>query len=681
MRTAICSTSDNTTYTFEMPAGNVTVEAVFEFIRNVRLAADTTFITSSDTEETDHRNDASKTSNVVTVSGGKITLTKDKVYIASIDASKYVGRIRSAKLKVKGNSEGNGVYLKFGKFDNYIDFDENAIINNTNYASFGSTARWWFQEELYFKNAADTTNEYEFTNYLRSISSGKVTLFVYTSTTRDIEIKDCYVDLVVEEETIPASTTTIHKVYVDAENGTELIDGDSTKYAQISTDTVNGFVGDSYTVPASYSTTAIDDSITARYIYKSGITTITLAATNDIYLVYDRYPYTNAAFSITVPEGLTTDAALTVPVVVTGTPATATGVDTAVNETVNVTIAQGETTGTASTTTKILPGTYTYAIEAVGGKYLSSNGNVSLSDTNNITLEANNLTSTTATVKYLGPNNEVLKTDATVDNLYATQSFTLDNSYIDDVITVPNAETGTFKRYLYNAEGSTLTINELATTGNEVTVKYSNDGIDYYAYQDFAEETTWNFVPNYAADDCKWEEGALHLLSKETTGRFVTKTFTEDPGVKTATVLNVKFDWKTTVARESGRASSLHLRDSSGNEIFSIRADGTKSSKSDNGGAGLRYAVGASATNASPSWTATNTVSSDWFTVDLTINFTTKTLSGTIKKTSSGDTVATITGEANNIGDAANLTDMYILDDYTAAHQYLDNIIISVPTT
>jgi hypothetical protein len=94
-----------------------------------------------------------------------------------------------------------------------------------------------------------------------------------------------------------------------------------------------------------------------------------------------------------------------------------------------------------------------------------------------------------------------------------------------------------------------------------------------------------------------------------------------------------------------------------------------------NGSAGLYYSTTAAADSSTDGdYTKISTFNQNWYTVDLVIDFTAKTINGTISDTA-GKVQATLTDVAITT-EAANLAKMYAINTYSAAPLAIDDVFI-----
>ena len=168
----------------------------------------------------------------------------------------------------------------------------------------------------------------------------------------------------------------------------------------------------------------------------------------------------------------------------------------------------------------------------------------------------------------------------------------------------------------------------------------------------------WGFNGNGGASV---QDGVMQLLTSKKTGDSVTKTL--DTEISSLSKVNIRFDWKNNAASSKGNGSWFALHDSNDNMIFALY------------GNGKYVGIGASTTDTSGGWETIEKFSNDWYRVELTFDFDTKTINGTITNITDNKVVKTYTDTpiSNN---AENLGKFYAQDGYSAALIYIDNVYI-----
>lgn len=168
----------------------------------------------------------------------------------------------------------------------------------------------------------------------------------------------------------------------------------------------------------------------------------------------------------------------------------------------------------------------------------------------------------------------------------------------------------------------------------------------------------WGFNGNGGASV---QDGVMQLLTSKKTGDSVTKTL--DTEISSLSKVNIRFDWKNNAASSKGNGSWFALHDSNDNMIFALY------------GNGKYVGIGASTTDTSGGWETIEKFSNDWYRVELTFDFDTKTINGTITNITDNKVVKTYTDTpiSNN---AENLGKFYAQDGYSAAVIYIDNVYI-----
>lgn len=192
-------------------------------------------------------------------------------------------------------------------------------------------------------------------------------------------------------------------------------------------------------------------------------------------------------------------------------------------------------------------------------------------------------------------------------------------------------------------------------------------------YEDFNNTTdVWGFVYGKSASgqkSVKVEDGVLKLTDVNSTGYSDRKIFTN--GVEDAKKLNISFDWTSRTEGGNSRSSRFDLEDADKNPIFSIYAQG---------GEGAYYAINKvcvidkenpdkSGIKFGDAWKKEATC--PWYTINLTLDFEAKTISGTITGGTEPVTIPSTSINATGLGQLA------AYDVYSAAPQQIDNIKIA----
>lgn len=157
-------------------------------------------------------------------------------------------------------------------------------------------------------------------------------------------------------------------------------------------------------------------------------------------------------------------------------------------------------------------------------------------------------------------------------------------------------------------------------------------------------------------------EGALQLLDQSNASGSRTSEKTFDESVSASSKVHIMFDWKSLVESGKGRNSDFRLLDSNDNLIFLVRGNGNK---------GLFYST---TTADDTGYTSFAGYSQNWYSVDLTIDFTAKTLNGSISD-AGGNVVKEFKDEplANS---PTNLSKLQAINTYSLAPMAIDNVII-----
>lgn len=227
-------------------------------------------------------------------------------------------------------------------------------------------------------------------------------------------------------------------------------------------------------------------------------------------------------------------------------------------------------------------------------------------------------------------------------------------------------------------ENGIVTVGERFTTGDDITKSVTVTGIlngitktcvitlHTYTYtEDFSKLTgAWGFDADAVVGD-----GILTLLGKSGANKTTEINKTLETDIAAAKKVTIKLDWKSLVAAGNGRHSNFVLMDSDNKPVFALRGQGKT---------GLFYSADlASGTDSDDKFTKFANFSQNWYTLDLTIDFETGKINGTVSETASGTAVATIT-DANVPNGAANLAKLYAVNTYSAAPMAIDNVCIKV---
>jgi hypothetical protein len=204
----------------------------------------------------------------------------------------------------------------------------------------------------------------------------------------------------------------------------------------------------------------------------------------------------------------------------------------------------------------------------------------------------------------------------------------------------------------------------IKATINNITKTYELSLYGYDSYEGFDTTTgAWDFTGDGGA---AVTDGYLQLLGSSGASKSYTVTKTLDSSVSSANKVAIRFNWKSLIESSKGRHSNFVLQDSDGNTVFVMRG---------NGSAGLYYSTTAAADSSTDGdYTKISTFNQNWYTVDLVIDFTAKTINGTISDTA-GKVQATLTDVAITT-EAANLAKMYAINTYSAAPLAIDDVFI-----
>lgn len=234
-----------------------------------------------------------------------------------------------------------------------------------------------------------------------------------------------------------------------------------------------------YTVDAAKKATFEANDV--RYTYKAEGSTDTITAVSDeaktITLVFDKVAYETTTFT----AKLSAAAKSGVVIKVKGTPAAegAAAVDT--------TVTTGDD-GTAQI--KLLPGTYTYSIDASNDYSAVADTPIVLGSNNEVILEANTAANATLKVVYTTDGAESGKVGETVVYDEDAGKFVGDKIPVSEFTAYATrikavADGGlTYKVYDY-VSGAPSDEYELASETNTVYLTVSTDDVDYYMYEDF----------------------------------------------------------------------------------------------------------------------------------------------------------------------------------------------------
>jgi lysophospholipase L1-like esterase len=260
---------------------------------------------------------------------------------------------------------------------------------------------------------------------------------------------------------------------------------------------------------------------------------------------------------------------------------------------------------------------------------------------------------TTYSIKYVDTDGEEIK-DPTVKEGFADVEYTAESSdtanfYVGD------------DYYVFQPDLSTTSC-VASADGEEVMTLVYKKLVGAVLVEDFGSITdTWGFTTTSGVE---LKDGALRLCV--TNGSTKTDTKDLDESVSYLTAAKVSFKWKTEAdltASGGNRQSVFQLKDKNGNVIFTISGATNRSGIPTK----VRYEVGGDVTTASASLAD----SSDWFTVDLNIDFLNNKLSGTITNGTNSVTIPETTV------DAANLAQLAATNISSLAPMMIDDIIIT----
>lgn len=192
-----------------------------------------------------------------------------------------------------------------------------------------------------------------------------------------------------------------------------------------------------------------------------------------------------------------------------------------------------------------------------------------------------------------------------------------------------------------------------------VTVDAQEMDMSYLIAETFSGVTdAWGFSGNGGTSV---QDGVMQLLTSKKTGDSVTKTL--DAEISSLKKVDIRFDWKNNAASGKGNGSWFALHDSENNMIFALY------------GNGKYVGIGASTTDTGNGWETIEKFSNDWYRVELTLDFETKRINGTITNITDNKVVKTYT-DVPMANDAQNLGRLYAQDGYSDAVISLDNVYI-----
>lgn len=214
-----------------------------------------------------------------------------------------------------------------------------------------------------------------------------------------------------------------------------------------------------------------------------------------------------------------------------------------------------------------------------------------------------------------------------------------------------------------------------ALTGGETLVVTAPNGVDSVEYiiTVDAQEMDMSYIiaETFSSVTDAWgfsgrggvsvQDGVMRLLTSKKTGDSVTKTLNTE--ISSLSKVNIRFDWKNNAALGKGNGSWFALHDSNDNMIFALY------------GNGKFVGIGASVTDTSSGRETIESFSNDWYRVELTLDFDTKTINGTITNITDNKIVKTYTDAAIS-NNAENLGKLYAQDGYSDAVISLDNVYI-----
>lgn len=210
--------------------------------------------------------------------------------------------------------------------------------------------------------------------------------------------------------------------------------------------------------------------------------------------------------------------------------------------------------------------------------------------------------------------------------------------------------------------GEILTVTSPDGTGTDIyTIIVDKEPMDmsYLMAETFSGVTdAWGFSGSGGASAT---DGVLRLLTSKKTGDSTTKVL--DNEISEKKKLKIKFDWKSDAPSGKGYGSWFALHDSNDNMIFAIY------------GNGKYVGIGVSTTDTGNGWQTIEKFSNDWYRVELTLDFESKTINGTITNITDDNIVKTYTDEPM-MNNAENLGKLYAQDGYSDAVISLDNVFI-----
>lgn len=194
----------------------------------------------------------------------------------------------------------------------------------------------------------------------------------------------------------------------------------------------------------------------------------------------------------------------------------------------------------------------------------------------------------------------------------------------------------------------------------------SVSGLTFAITQDFENITdSWGFE---GAAGAKVVDGVLNLCDDTTADKTTQTIKTMPSNVVNKSALNIKFDWASRIPSDKDRSSGLELRASDGALLFAIYGKG--STRNDT--CGIKYAT--SEEDGAINWQNVENFTGDYYAVDLSVNFMTEKINGTISK---GDSVLVTISDASI--DAKNFEKMVAGNYYSAAPMSIDNVEITAP--
>lgn len=214
---------ENGTYTFTMPASNVTISAQFTKVKTVELNSSKiagTYV--------DFRSENADTSYISTNAGkysfGQAKLASGKlsaanvayadtsiVALVSVDASEYAGKIYGASITYDFTAAANNSWINaIGTYENYIDLSaEDASVTGNNVNTLGGTATntYTFTSWQYgsTKNSTVTLTT-PIDDIFTKDADGKVTMYMYTGTGRLQTLSNVKITLTVADDATTSAT-------------------------------------------------------------------------------------------------------------------------------------------------------------------------------------------------------------------------------------------------------------------------------------------------------------------------------------------------------------------------------------------------------------------------------------------------------------------------------------------